>query len=83
MEFSIAGSPANRLMEVQRCRPAEDAPAHRWAAWFEVQADLYEQVAASDPGLNLQSVADHYRRKAKDLLEEYQPCQPWPGAATW
>jgi hypothetical protein len=85
-ELSLAGClhhPADRLIELERNRPAVDAPVNKWAAWFEQRADLYEQIAALDPGLTLDFVADHYRRKAKALLEQHKPSAPWPGASTW
>jgi hypothetical protein len=85
-DVSLAGClhhPADQLIELERRRPAVEEPAYKWAAWFERRADLYEQVAALDSGLKLDFVADHYRRKAKELLEQYKPREPWPGASTW
>lgn len=80
-----AARAADELERLRRCRPVEDAPVRVWVPWLERQVELWDVIVATDAAFagNAQFVADHLRRKIKDLYERFQPGDRWPEAWTW
>lgn len=84
-EIRIRRYPGDELAKLQCRRPYSDQPVRVWVAWFERQAELWDEIALDDATLadNAVFVAEHLRRKVKELLEQYKPGDKWPGAGKW
>lgn len=82
---SLHHDPATELGKLQCRKPYPDKPVRVWVTWFEQQADLWDQVAHVDPSMidTAEFVGGYLRRTAKELCEQYQPDDTWPGAASW
>lgn len=76
---------ADELEKLRYRRPDDDAPVREWVPWLERHAELWDRIAACDATLaaNAQFVADHHRRKVKELQENYKRTDRWPDGATW
>jgi hypothetical protein len=87
IEPEVLGSTSDQVIELQRRRPAHDAPVRLWVAWFDRYAELCDviaqETAPSDVAGDAMWMADHQRTLAKRLRENYQPDDVWPDAPTW
>lgn len=81
----VRRDPAAELGRLQCRIPYRDQPVRVWVAWFQQQADLWDEVAVVDPSMTDTAVfcGEYLRCKAKELGEQYQPDDRWPGAKSW
>ena len=78
------GNPADQLAGLRRRRPYDSEPVRVWVACLEQQVPLWDAIAENDATLapNAQFVAEHLRRKVKELRENFKPGDRWTGASS-
>lgn len=73
----------SELRAVWDRRPRSKAPVRDWVKWFERQAELWDEIAATDDFMpdDARWMADRMRRRTNELQEDFQTCGAVAGSS--